>query len=212
MVAQLLDLVGPSGLESALDIACGPGWFTKKLVDYGFAVTGLEGRADVIAEARDRVPKASFIQVDLENPSNTRDIPPADLVFCFGCLYHMENPFMVIRQILRWTRKLLILETQITRDDEASFRIVEEGHNETQSLNYIAMIPSDSAVVKLLSVAGFPNIYEWTGPVAHDDFCKTAARHKRRSIYVASHEPLDVEYLLERAAARTPKPSYDKST
>ncbi|PNY81573.1 class I SAM-dependent DNA methyltransferase [Deinococcus koreensis] len=59
------------GLEplaaSALDLACGTGGFTRELLEAGLTVTGLDGSAQMLVEARRRVPGVDFVQGDLRS-------------------------------------------------------------------------------------------------------------------------------------------------
>ena len=98
-------------LKTCLDVGCGPGWFTEKLQGKNFLVEGLEGRSTLVREARRRVPGVVFHQADAESDGETRSLGTYDLVFCFGLLYHTENPFRVIRNLRRPTRHLLLIET-----------------------------------------------------------------------------------------------------
>jgi hypothetical protein len=51
----------------------------------------------------------------------------ADLIFCFGLLYHTENPFQVIRNIERLTGQRLLLEPPAFPSHEPVLRFVDEG-------------------------------------------------------------------------------------
>ncbi len=207
---RILDALPSLGLRTALDIACGPGWFTRRLIDRGLDVTGLEGRVKLVTEAQKRVPEARFVQTNLNNSASGIDIVPSDLVFCFGCLYHLENPLLFLRQLNQWTGKLLLLETQVIPDDKAIFQMVDEGRNVTQGLNFASLIPSDSAVVKALSWAGFEHIYESQNPVAHQDFHDTKTHHRRRRIYIAAMSPITIEGIVVREPKKVPKPLFNK--
>ena len=78
-------------LQSCIDVGCGPGWFTKRLLAYGLSVVGIDGRDELIQVARGRVPEGEFYQIDVESKREVAALSSADLVFCFGLLYHVEN-------------------------------------------------------------------------------------------------------------------------
>lgn len=56
---------GELNAHTALDLACGTGGFTRELQHAGLKVTGLDGSADMLNEARRRLPDISFVQGDL---------------------------------------------------------------------------------------------------------------------------------------------------
>ncbi|MFC3862165.1 class I SAM-dependent DNA methyltransferase [Deinococcus antarcticus] len=54
-------------VKTALDLACGTGGFTRELLNADLQVTGLDGSADMLQEARRRLPGVEFVQGDLRN-------------------------------------------------------------------------------------------------------------------------------------------------
>jgi 2-polyprenyl-3-methyl-5-hydroxy-6-metoxy-1,4-benzoquinol methylase len=198
-------------LSSCLDAGCGPGWFAEKLVNWGIAVNGIDGRSELIEEARKRVPNAQFYCGDLESETQISDFASADLVFCFGLLYHTENPFRVIRNLYALTQKILFLESIIVPGNEPITWLVEEGKNETQGLTYYATIPSRACTIKMLQIAGFEYVYEYIGKVNHEDFIETDTKHQRRRIFIASQVQLKVNNLIEIPKISTPKYNFSKS-
>ena len=172
-------------IKSCLDVGCGPGWFSERLVDLGLDVVGLDGREIIVAEATKRVPMARFYMQDITGSLLDTVVSPADLVFCFGLLYHLENPFAAIRNLHRLTNKFLFVETQIVPGSENNLVLVSEGNNETQGLHYHALVPSRNALLKMLYVSGFHKIYRFTGSINHEDFYDSSEREHRREIYLA---------------------------
>lgn len=82
------------GLElagaSALDLACGTGGFTRELLAAGLRVTGLDGSAEMLSEARRRVEGVEFMQGDLRSFALGRHF---DLVTCvFDSLNNLLSP------------------------------------------------------------------------------------------------------------------------
>lgn len=198
-----------SDLQSCVDAGCGPGWFSEKLSGMGMRVHGIDGRQELVEEARRRVPTASFSTVDVTSPEATAALSAADLVFCYGLLYHLENPFAAVRNLYRLTNKYLMVETQIAPGENAGLVLVSEGRNETQGLNYYAVIPSRRALVKMLYVAGFKFVYRYTGAVDHPDFIDASNRLHRREIFVASKiSPLNLRDAINEQEPATPKIDY----
>lgn len=211
--SALLDRLAAAGTTSrtCLDVGSGPGWFAERLVARGLEVVGLEGRADLVAEAARRVPGARFVHADVQSEAVLAAARPADLVFCFGLLYHLESPVRALRHLRALTGRVLLLETQLTPGDAAVFRLVEEGRNQTQGLTYHALIPTLPALAVALRAAGFREVAELTDAVAHEDFEETEERERRRRILVAGDALPGVAGLATLPEARAPKHDYRKA-
>jgi len=194
-------------LQSCIDVGCGPGWFTKRLIDYGLSVVGIDGRDELIQVARGRVPEGEFFQIDVESKREVAVLSSADLVFCFGLLYHVENPLRVIRNLELITKKILFIESIVIPEKRHSAILVEESNNETQGLTGLAVIPSGLLITKVLYSSGFRYVYEYLGYVPHNDFIETKEQYRRRRIFIGSNLELTIS-----DAARVPQssaPKYD---
>ena len=207
--ALIRTLPGP-GLENAYDVGCGPGWFTEKLLELDVDVTGLEVRPELLAEARRRVPGATFLEFNADHPLAPQSFPAADLVFCFGLLYHLENPFNAIRSLRALTRRFCLIESIMVPEDQPIVWLVEESSNTNQGFTHFALIPSRTALVKMLYAAGFEHVYEFQGEVGHPDFVESGMHYKRRRILLASHQALALTGLTWLAEPNTPKYQHAK--
>jgi SAM-dependent methyltransferase len=172
-------------VRSCTDVGCGPGWFADRLSEIGLDVLGVDGRQELVDEAASRVSKARFQKLDIMSTEATLSLSPVDLVFCFGLLYHLENPFAAIRNLYCLTDKYLFIETQIAPGHGNNLILVSEGKNETQGLNFHAVIPSRIALLKMLYVAGFKSVHRFTGEIIHNDFVDTPNRLHRREVFLA---------------------------
>lgn len=209
VIAELRAQV-PGGLRSAVDVGCGPGWFSERLVGVGLEVVGAEGRPDLLAEAQRRVPAARFEHVNVESEAAMAALGTFDLAFCFGLLYHTENPFAVVRNVERVTGKVLLAESMVLPTDEPVLRLVGEGQNHTQGLTFHSVIPSRGALAKMLQTAGFSWVALYTGQVNHPDFQDSPARYPRRSIYLAARQPLEVSEFQVLPTIEAPKHDFSK--
>ena len=198
-------------LKTCTDVGCGPGWFAEKLVQMGLTVFGVDGRLELVEEARRRVPHARFNIMDITSAEVTLSMTPTDLVFCFGLIYHLENPFSAIRNLHSITKKYLFIETQIAPGDNNNFVLVSEGKNATQGLNFHALVPSRRALVKMLYVSGFTSVYRFTGPIGHNDFIDEPNRIHRREIFLALKAiELNLPDFVLESEPLTPKIDYKK--
>ncbi len=181
----LPQLIREGRVTTALDVGCGAlGFFSRVLRDLGLEVKGLDARSENVAEARRRNPDIAFEVSNVESPG-VLELGSFDLVLCFGLLYHLENPFVAIRHLYALTRKCLLIETQFAPYDSLHSALYEEPREKNQSLNYIAMIPSEPSFVKMLYQAGFAGVYRAQRLPAYEEFRGTLTRRRVRTVLLA---------------------------
>ena len=179
------------GLSNALDAGCGVGFFSQTLAEFGLAVCGFDGRAENVAEARRRFPEIPFEQADVQD-RGILQLGAFDLVLCFGLIYHLENPFLAIRNLRAITGKCLLLESMCLPGEKAHMLLRPEPRQEDQSLTDVACYPSEVSLVKMLYRSGFALVYRVLALPDHDDFRETAEHERRRTVLLASSLPVDV--------------------
>jgi len=173
-------------LRTALDVGCGIGLFSKCLSELGLKVTGLDARSKNIAEAKRRYPNIKFIVSDVED-EKVRELGLFDLVLCFGLMYHLENPFRAIRNLHALTRYILIIESMVSPARSPTAILMSECQGEDQSLHYVAFVPSEACLIKMLYRAGFSEVYKTTELPDYEDFRVSFFHRRRRTVVVASN-------------------------
>jgi len=181
----LVDLRARFRLSSAADIGCGVGYFSKFLHDLGFQVTGIDGREENVAECRRRFPDIAFRQANVED-LRPEEAGTFDLIFCFGLLYHLENPFRAVRNLYALTRHVLLVESMCAPGPNPSMELLDEGNVANQGLNYVAFYPTESCLIKMLYRAGFPLVYQFANLPTHEEFQETPRYKQRRTMLLAS--------------------------
>jgi SAM-dependent methyltransferase len=205
---ETLDWLLPSlmrdyGVQTALDVGCGVGYFSDYLCGLGFNTVAFGVRSGNIEEARKRFPEVEFHVSDIEAEEFPlrRDF---DVVLCYGLLYHLENPFRAIRNLYALTGKVAVIETRITPGTSPVATLVREGQGEDQSLNSIALIPSELCLTMMLYHAGFGYVYRPVELPRYRDFQETDARARMRTIMVASKPRVDYVTLKHVPRPSTP--------
>jgi tRNA (mo5U34)-methyltransferase len=202
VVHGLLDQLSPKlKIESALDLGCGVGYFSRFLADLGLRVTAIDGREENVMEGRRRNPDIEFATRNAEDP-NLGEIGEFDLVLCVGLLYHLENPFRAIRNLYALTRKILVVESMCAPGTQPTMDLLDEERSEDQGLNYVAFYPTESCMTKMLYRAGFPFVYSFRELRKHERFHDTIWRRRERMMLVASTEKLSTEGLLVQSEVK----------
>jgi FkbM family methyltransferase len=198
-IKQLLESLQENlELRTAVDVGCGLGHFSVFLRGLGFEVLALDGRLDNINEAMRRSPGVDFRVADAEDAA-IRSLGKFDLVLCLGLLYHLENPFAVIRNLFAMAGKVAILEGMCLPGDEPVLAVRDEGPTEDQGLRHVALYPTENGLVKLLYRSGFPFVYRFRIKPRHADYHESAVRKQVRTILVAATVPVISEMLVSAA-------------
>lgn len=182
----LRELQKAVGIESAVDVGCGLGDFSGFLSEFGIPrVVGIDGRSENLAEAQKRHQGVVFQLGDAEELPVER-LGSFDLVLCFGLLYHLENPLRVIRKLHALTSKVLMIESICVPGDKPKLELLDEYEQKNQGLNYLAFYPSEPCLVKMLTRAGFPFVYQFLTLPDNSLYSETAHRKRMRTMMVAA--------------------------
>ncbi len=185
----LPDLKEALSLRTAVDVGCGAGYFSTFLCEMGFQVVALDARQENIEEAARRHPGIEFHTVDLED-SAIQKLGRFDLVFCFGLLYHLENPLRAFRHLFALTNQLLLLESMAIPGERPILYLHDEPPLEDQSLHSVGCCPTEACLVKMAYHVGFPYVYRLTRLPDHEEFQATWGRKRRRTMLAAAKAPL----------------------
>jgi tRNA (mo5U34)-methyltransferase len=182
MMFEFLDAVGFDPAATVLDLACNEGYFSFEFAKRGARdVLGVDARAENIEKAeyvRDRLGLTSCRFALQDVTAAEFELPDADVVLLLGIIYHVENPIGLMRRAAKAARRVLIVETQLTKphppiqfgwgsreahespDYWAMLRENDTADNELASMRGFSLVPSASAVVSVLREIGFRSILQ----------------------------------------------------
>ena len=201
-LVHLASLGLPLEGRSVLEIGAGVGWLTRFFIERNCRITATEGRAANVEELARRVSGATVCQADVEQ--SLTGLGRFDVVFCYGVLYHLENPVLALRNMAEVCDDLLLLETHVCDSRRPILMLEDEPKSANQALRGLAHRPSPSYVTMVLNRIGFRHVYGARRRPLHPDFefewrdSGETARdgHLLRATFVASRRALDSPHLV----------------
>ena len=172
----LLEACGGS-LEGkrVIDIACNAGGFSVAAAKQGAEhVLGIDV-ADRYIEQANFIKRAlgmeqlEFRKMAMEDCSE-ETTGMFDVSFCFGILYHLEDPVFAMKKLSDVTREVMLVDASLVQTPLSRSaiwkmsvpRVVEEGDKSTTALwrteKRVQFKPNKKAVIELLKFLGFPNV------------------------------------------------------
>lgn len=182
-------------MATAVDIGCGVGYFSDVLHSLGLNVLGLDAREQNVLEARRRYPHLRFETMNAEDP-RLLELGQFDLVFCFGLLYHLENPFRTIRTMSAMTAQFALLEGVCYPSKESVMVLVDENDLNDQGVANIAFVPSEACLLKMLYRSGFSSCFLPRAMPDHSYYRQSTQIFRLRTLLAASKQPMQLASLI----------------
>jgi SAM-dependent methyltransferase len=194
----------PLNGRRVLDVGCGVGHLAQFFVERNCDVVCVDGRQENVERLRLLHPGIRAEVRDLDNEPLT-DLGQFDIVFSYGVLYHLENPFRAIRDWAALCSDLLLIETVVTDSPLPIVAYEEETSTFSQALRNVGCRPSPSLVVLALRAAGFLHLYAPKEPPDHPEFrfrwrgdlSSRRGGSLLRCVFVASREAIANPGLIE---------------
>jgi 2-polyprenyl-3-methyl-5-hydroxy-6-metoxy-1,4-benzoquinol methylase len=199
---HLASLELPLAGRRVLDVGAGVGHLAQFFVERGCDVLAVEARAQNVEVMRRLYPTLRSALTDVE-----QDLTPLgrfDVVFCYGLLYHLENPIRALRNLASVCDDLLLIETMVCDSSVPVLRLEDEYLSDNQALGGIAHRPSPSYLATALDRLGVHYVYTAVEPPAHQDYrfeWKDNLETERdgqllRGIFVGARHPIDSAHLV----------------
>jgi tRNA (mo5U34)-methyltransferase len=146
-----------------LDAGCFEGYWTIEAAKAGAAeAVGFDLRPEHVEQARFvaravGLPNARFEVCDL---FDLERLGTFDVIFLFGVLYHVDRPVELLQKARSICRRLLVVNTKILPLDEPVLQVRYEdpGQELNAATHPLVMVPSASAVVRMMRHAGFREV------------------------------------------------------
>ena len=167
---HLASLEIPVEGKTVLDVGCGVGHLSGFFAERGARVVCVDARPENIARLRSLYPgrEAHVANVEVDRLS---ELGRFDIVFCYGLLYHVENPIAALRNIAGCCAEVLLLETVVTDYPRPVFQLEDEPPaTKNQAVSGFGCRPSPAFVAMALSRIGFSFVYTSDTHPNHPDF------------------------------------------
>ncbi|MCO4781180.1 MAG: class I SAM-dependent methyltransferase [Candidatus Cloacimonetes bacterium] len=185
--------------KSVLEVGAGIGDHSTFFIDRGCDITITEVREENLEIIRQRFPHLSTMKLDMENPPDFNGVQ-YDIVYCYGLLYHVEDPKVSLDYLAKCCKGLLLLETCVSSDLDSEVNTVTEADDQTQAYSRIGCRPTRFMLWKYLKSL-FPYVYLTKTQPAHEEFPlnweSPDLSHLTRAVFVASQTKLDNDMLSD---------------
>jgi SAM-dependent methyltransferase len=200
---HLASLGLPLDGRTVLDVGGGPGHLAQFFVERGCRVVSTDARDENVERARALYPQLDVRLLDVERPDDVAALGRFDVVFCYGLLYHLENPLLALRSLAAATTDLLLLETMVCDAESPVLLLDDETSSWNQALRGLGNRPSPSWVAMAMDRVGMEHVYAPTTrpdfPDYHfgwrNDLAWSREGNPLRCTFVASRLPLDSDRL-----------------
>ena len=187
--AILRDIGTLDGMR-VLDIGCNEGYYSFAARRLGAEeVVGIDLRSENIECAQKLADVYGYNRCSFRSGNIVGDdftsLGSFDVVFCFGVLYHLENPMIGIRNLRQITGKRLYIDSCLSSfDSEPTIAIAEEPNTNLRAGETgLAFYPSIGGLRKMLEAGGFQvETIPATSPPFWSPYCHHDYRKNQVSI------------------------------
>jgi SAM-dependent methyltransferase len=199
-----LDSLGiPLSGKRVLELGSGPGDHTGFYIARRCEIVSVDSRQECLDALVQRFPGVRALRCDLNEPDPLRELGSFDVVHCYGILYHLEKPELLLRYMGEACTGVAIVETCVSAARTASIESVNEIHADyTQSSTGHASRPTRQWVFEELG-RYFQFVYHTKTQPAHPEFPTDWNNLQGtppliRSVFVASKTPLELPALSSK--------------
>ncbi len=198
---HLASLGLPLADQAVLEVGAGIGDHTSFFLDRGCTVIVTEVQEQNLVVLRSRYADLDVRRLDLDDPP--QEPIEADIVYCYGTLYHLERPANAIAWMARCAGSMLLLETCVAAGEQDDlYPFFEPPGDPENAVTGRGCRPTRSWMRRELATH-FSHVYVPRTQPWHEEFPLDWSRPELdeealiRAIFVASHHSLANPMLTE---------------
>lgn len=203
VLEHLASLSLPLAGRSVLEVGAGIGDHTSFFIDRGCNIVTSDARPRNLRVLRERWPTIDARLLDLDEAPA---LISAEVVYCYGTLYHLRRPAEAIEYLAACCTGLLLVQTVVSWGDDDRLEFISEPrHKPSQASSGIGCRPTRQWVYRELR-RHFPHVYLPTTQPWHQEFpidwsTPNPPSILSRAIFIGAREPLAGDLL-----SPTPQP------
>jgi hypothetical protein len=203
---HLASLGLPLAAQTVLEVGAGIGDHTSFFLDRECSVIVTEAQEQNLIILHQRYPNLDIRQLDLNEPPGQPIT--ADIVYCYGVLYHLEQPAEALAWMAACAGSLLLLETCVAAGEQDDvYPFFETPEAPENAVTGRGCRPTRSWVRRELATH-FQYVYMPTTQPWHEEFPLEWSRPELagepliRAVFVASRHPLENRMLTQELPPR----------
>lgn len=194
--------------KTVLEVGAGVGDHTYYLAIKNCKVTITEGRQELVDFLKSRF-DVKALKLDVEKDlALLNNLPDFDIVYCYGLLYHINNPEEFLTAVSKKSN-MLLLETCISPDNTnyGPNLVAENAAVYTQAISGTGCRPNRKWLFDTLKKL-YPYVYVTKTQPNHEEFptdwnnIEFDFSKLVRGVYVASKTPINSEHLADTLLAK----------
>jgi SAM-dependent methyltransferase len=198
---HLASLALPLQNRSVLEVGAGAGDFSGFFLDRGCRMTITDVRPELLAYLHRRYPGQDIRRLDLEQTAPFAGAP-FEVVFCYGVLYHLQQPAQAIAYLSDCCSDLLLVSSQVVFGDNAEIERADEQQARLSQSYYGRGARFTRRWLWQQLRHHFPHVYLPITQPAHPQFptdwtLQPVKEELVRAVFVAARQPLTNPLLTE---------------
>lgn len=128
--------------KTVLEVGSGIGKHTHLFIKHNCDVVSTDGRSENIIELLRRYPGRHAEVVNLLKSGGHNHLGKFDIVYCYGVLYHLNDPALCIEELARLCTEIFLLESRVWPYNDNEIHLTKQHDGADQAMDGCGCQPS----------------------------------------------------------------------